>query len=514
MVNANQMHMPSFSQNEVINSIREASQNTPIIVDFDETLLLRNSTAEYLNSLQPRIVGSLLLKVIAFPKPWKWLTKSGEETKVRDWFLVFFTTLLMPWNIFFWKRIARDIAVKHSNYKLIEELNNNKDAEIIVATLGFTFIVNPILNNMSVTYSQLISCRFWQGLKDRQKGKLAIVEKSINEQQIASSIFITDSVDDLPLLKKTAKPLLFVWEKARYNYPMSDFYLPMMYIHKVKRVGEQYISKAILLDDFPILLLSLSWLSSQPILHGLGILFLLFSFWCIYEFGYYENDLIAEKYEKKPTLSNTYYNSQVTMNWWQPWIWALLLASIGIFALVGSEKTEVFNFTYLIKHQKEIATSYLILFGAWAGFLLISRFCFWIYNYVNKPTRIWLYFVLQFTRYCGFLAVTKTNLVGISLLLVQMLSRSISYLVYRYIGGNRENWPDLQEKFLRWFLFTFSIVGLSFAQTDIFLLINWQTVAIFTWYLLRGGHHIKRATNNFGLIQRDKIKDNRTKPKM
>jgi phosphoserine phosphatase len=506
MVNANQMHLFSLSQNEVFNSIREASHDTPIIVDFDETLLLRNSTAEYLNSLQPRIIGFLLLKIIVFIQPWKWLPRSGEETKIRDWFLVFFTTLLMPWNILFWKKKAYNLALKQSNYELIEELNKNKNNEIVVATLGFTFLVKPILDRMPVTYSQLICCRFWQGLKDRQKGKLAMLEEYLDTQEIASSIVITDSIEDFLLLKKAAKSLLVVWDKAKYNSPMSDLYFPMMYIHKVKRVGEKYISKAILLDDLPIFLLSLSWLSSQPILHGLGILFLLFSFWCIYEFGYYENDLVAEKYEKKPTLSDTYYDSQITINWWLVFIWALLLGSIGIFFLEASEKIDFFKIDYLISHREEIASLYIVLFGTWTVFLLISRFCFWIYNYVNKPTRIWLYFVLQFTRYFGFLVVTKTNLVGISLLLVQVLSRSISYLVYRYAGGNKENWPDLQEKFLRWFLFTFTIVGLSFAQTDIFLLINWQTATIFVWCTFRGTNHIKQAINSFGLIQQDKSK--------
>jgi hypothetical protein len=505
MVNANKMHIDSSSQSEVLKSIQESSQNTLIIVDFDETLLLRNSTAEYLNSLQPRIIGSLLLKIIAFLQPWKWIVRSKEKVNIRDWFFVVCTTLLMPWNIFLWKKKACDIALKHSNYQLVEELNKNKNNEIVVATLGFNFIVEPILNHIPVTHSRLISCRFWLGLEDRQKGKLAMLEESIDEQKIANSIVITDSLDDLSLLKKAAKPLFIVWDKARYNYPMGDIYFPMMYIHKVKRVGENYIFKSILLDDLPILLLSLSWLSSQVILHGLGLLFLLFSFWCIYEFGYYENDLVAEKYEKKPTLSETYHNSQVTINWWMAFIWSLLLGSIGIFALEASKKIEFFKINYLISHREEIVTSYLALFTTWVGFLLASRLCFWIYNYVNKQTRIWLYFVLQFTRYCGFLVVTKTNLVGISLLLVQVLSRSISYLVYRYAGGSKENWPDLQEKFLRWFLFIFTIVGLSFAQTDIFLLINWQTAIIIAWCTIRGVNHIKQVINSIGLIQQDKL---------
>lgn len=505
MVNINEIYIPSFSQNEAIKSIQEAPNNSLIIVDFDETLLLRNSTAEYLNSLQPRIIASLLLKTISFLQPWKWLGKSGEESKIRDWFFVVIVTLLMPWNFFLWKNIARKIAINNSNLELIQELNKNKNLEIIVATLGFNFIVQPIIQHIPVTYSQLISCRFWGGLKDRQEGKLTMLEKLIDERKIASSIVVTDSLDDLPLLKKAATPLLVIWDQAQYTYPMGDLYFPMMYLHKVKRVGEKYISKAILLDDLPIFLLALSWLSSEPILHAVGVLFLLFSFWCIYEFGYYENDLVAEKYEKKPTLSDTYNKAQVTMNWWQPWIWALFLGIIGLFALVASETTEVFDRTYWISHQTEITNNFLVLLAAWTGFLLVSRLCFWIYNYVNKATRIWLYFVLQFTRYCGFLVVTKTNLAGMSLLLAQIFARSISYLVYRYAGGSKKDWPELQEKFLRWLMFIFLIVGLSLAQTNISFVLNWQTIVIFAWCIVRGGNHIQQAVRNFGLIQQDKL---------
>lgn len=507
MFNTRELNLTAFSQNEVVSSIREASQDTPIIVDFDETLFLRNSTSEYLNSLQPRLVASILTKTISFLKPWKLFNKFHEDAKSRDWFLVFIATILMPWNLFFWQKIARNLAIKHSNYELAKELNQNTNANIIVATLGFKFIINPILKNMPVNYNQLIGCRFWQGLTDRHQGKLLMVKKSLNDSQIAASVLITDSLDDLPLLKQVAQPLLILWNKAQYNSPMSDVYFPMMYIHKVKRVGEEYIQKAILLDDLPLILLTFSWLSPQPFLHGLGISFLLISFWCIYEFGYYENDLVAEKYESNPVLSDTYHKSLVTMNWWQPWIWALSLGGAGVFFVVGSGLVTIFDGSYLINNPEKVAFSSLIPFAAWTGFLLLSRLCFWIYNYLNKQTRIWFYFVLQVCRYCGYLVVMGTNLAGISLLLAQVLARSISYIVYRYTGGIKANWPKLQEKFLRFLLFVLLIVSISIAESNLSLLLNWHTAAIFVYCLVRAKRHIDEIVDTFGLIQQDKAKN-------
>ena len=494
----------SFSPNEVINYIREASKDTPIIVDFDETLFLRNSTAEYLNSLQPRLIGLILLRAITFIQPWKLLIKTNNSAKVRDWFLVFLTTLLMPWNLILWQNKARQMAKQYNNYELTKEFNQNPNAEIIIASLGFNFIIYPILRWMPVNYTHLIGCRFWQGLKDRQKNKFTMVREYIDLDRIASSILITDSLDDLPLLKKVAKPFLIVWSEAKYNVPMRDFYFPMMYLHKVKRPGEKYISKAIFCDDIPILLLTFSWLSSQPILHIIGISLLIFSFWCIYEYGYYENDVIAEKYEKNPKLTDAYYNSLVMMNWWQPWIWALLLGSIGSLFVVQGNSLTIFA---SIAPSSAVITESAFIFTAWIGFLLVSRLCFLVYNYVNKPTRIWLYIVLQFCRYCGFLVVTKTNLIGVSLLLSQILARSISYMVYRYAGGSKQNWPKIQEKFLRCLLLSLLLVCLSMTKANPFLILNWQTAVIFTWCFARAGNHLKQVADLFGWIQQDKAQN-------
>jgi hypothetical protein len=499
--------MDLCGENEVINSIREATQNTPIIVDFDETLFLRNSTAEYLNSLQPRLIGLLLIRAITFIQPWKLFTNKTESAKARDWFLVFLTTLLMPWNLIFWQNKACHMAKEYNNSKLTKEFNQNTNADIIVASLGFNFIILPILRCMPVKYTKLIGCRFWQGLKDRQKNKLTMVQEFIDLDRIASSILITDSLDDLPLLNKVAKPFLILWSEAKYNAPMRDFYFPMMYIHKVKRPGKKYISEAIFGDDIPILLLAFSWLSTQPILHGIGISILIFSFWCIYEYGYYENDVVAEKYEKQPNLSDAYYNSLITMNWWQPWIWALLLGSIGAVFIVASNSLTTWANISFDRFNSAIIYKYAWIFARWVGFLLVLRFCFLVYNYVNKPTRIWFYTILQFCRYCGFLVVTKTNLVGISLLLSQILARSISYMVYRYAGGNQQNWPKIQEKFLRCLLLALFVISLSMTKANLFLIVNWQTATIFTWCFLRGGKHIRQVADICGLIQQDKIKN-------
>ena len=497
-----------LTQEQLPKSITQAAPNTPVIVDFDETLFLLNSSAEYLNSLQPRFLAAIILKFLSFIKPWRFLLKSSKDSEVRDWFLIIFMTLLFPWNIFLWQKTAKKFAQKYSNNELITELKKNNNTNLIIATLGFQFVVEPILKFMSLNYSQLISCRFWQGASDRQKGKLAMVQESIQQEQISTGILITDSLDDEPLLKEVAKPFLINWSQAKYNSPMADIYFPLYYLERIKRPGEKYLLRAILLDDFPIIFIAFSWLSPQPILHGISMLFLVISFWCIYEFGYYENDLVAEKYEDQPQLSNTYQDYKHSVTWWKPWIWALLFGAIGIVIFEFSQRaTSIFDWGWL---QSSSAILSAILSDSivpglyWIGFLLVSRFCFWVYNYVNKKTRIWLYFVLQLTRYFGFLVVTATNIVGMCALLSHTFTRSISYLVYRYLGGVKQNsWPDIPEQFLKFFLFILMVIGMSIVDSNLSLLIAWQSLAFFAWFLFRSSNQILRIIKDFKLIGQD-----------
>ena len=52
-----------LSQDQLAKSIAQASPDTSVIVDFDETLFLLNSSAEYLNSLQPRFIAAIILVI-------------------------------------------------------------------------------------------------------------------------------------------------------------------------------------------------------------------------------------------------------------------------------------------------------------------------------------------------------------------------------------------------------------------------------------------------------------------
>lgn len=72
---------------------------------------------------------------------------------------------------------AKQLAEHYQNKELIAAVKQNGSSPIIVATLGFNFIVNPILNSLQINCDRLVGCRFWQGARDRCEGKLLMLKK-------------------------------------------------------------------------------------------------------------------------------------------------------------------------------------------------------------------------------------------------------------------------------------------------------------------------------------------------
>ena len=268
---------------------------------------------------------------------------------------------------------------------------------------------------------------------------------------------------------------------------INNLYLPFSYLEKVKRANENYTLRVIMWDDLPLLLFAFAWQASHAFLQTVSILFLLISFWCVYEIGYYENDLVAEQYEEQPKLASTYYEYKQMMVSFYPWFWSLLFGAVGVNLLEKAQGVRyLFNGSEL--EMQIVAIDPSLLIGLyWTTFLLSTRLCFWIYNNLNKHTRTWLYIFLQSLRYYGFVALIAINPIGTSLLSSNILSRSILYIIYRYSGGNSKDWPQkLPEKVLRCLIFIFilSAISLSIQQSNLWH--SWQTWTIIFWCVIQG----------------------------
>lgn len=329
------------------------------------------------------------------------------------------------------------------------------------------------------------------------------------KSDIKSDIVENNFQDDISFSSVENRPFLVISLLEKYipsiSIPrLNDVYLPFFYLEKVKRTGENYTLRVIFWDDLPVLLLAFSWQANHIFLHSVSILFLLVSFWCIYELGYYENDCVAEKYEEKPKLSITYHVYKHIMETYYPWLWSLLFGLIGVALLVKAQGVSLLFSTSLIEANPVSLIGFLLPLLCWISFLVSLRFCFWAYNHLNKHTRTWVYLLLQSFRYYGFLAVTSTNPIGTSLLSSHILCRSILYVVYRYAGGNENNWPkQVPEKLLRWLIFMFLLSAIAFGSQSLELWKSWQTWAIIAWCLVQGQGQIIRMLSQVKPVFKD-----------
>jgi len=494
------------SVSELVKIIETAPDSTPILVDLDETLFLLNSTEEYLNTLQPRVLGWLLLTLLNFIKPWNWLPGEIKGEVSRDWIRVVVATLLFPWTLILWQSRAKQLAQTYANTTLIEALTKNTNSRVILATLGFDLIVNPLCKHLPISLDDVIACRFWQGAIDRKKGKDYLVTASLGKDEVDRAIAITDSTHDNPLLASVAIPCLVIWQEAEYVPAMADVYIPFLYLERVKRPGANYFLKVILLDDFFVLILALSWVSSQPILHAISMLFLMLSFWCIYELGYVENDVIAEKFEKNPKLSEAYRSYKKRINLWEPWVWAITFTIPGLIIL---------ELTKVISSNINFATAVSLLdlnkvltnMALWIGFLVVTRVSFFIYNYVDKETRTWLYLILQAYKCFGFLIVTQTNAIGAMLFASKVISPWTSYFIYRFV---KSGWTEeLPMDVFRTLLFGLLIISVSLGSQNAAILASWQTLAIFILFAYRGRNQFWKAIRQVRLISQDQWDTNK-----
>ena len=71
----------------------------PVLVDFDETLYLRNSTEDFIDCARPGLLALLLLRVLGVLKPWRLI--GGIDT--RDTWRICAISIFFPWTRWRWR---------------------------------------------------------------------------------------------------------------------------------------------------------------------------------------------------------------------------------------------------------------------------------------------------------------------------------------------------------------------------------------------------------------------------
>ncbi len=437
----------------------------PILLDLDETLYLRNSTEDFIDSAQPRLVALLLMRTLDIFKPWRWT--GGEVT--RDVWRVRLISLCLPWTQPRWKKQVTGLATHFTNRRLMAALQNPA-ATPIIATAGFEPIVAPLVAALGLPHAQIIAARL-STFADRRDGKLHLTVGVLGTDTVRRALVLTDSAEDLTLLDACARPLRTIWPEARYRSALSGVYLPGQYLTQVKRPGARYIVRGILQEDFAFWVLSSLALAALPLLHVLGLLFLLVSFWAIYERGYVDNDLIAARYEEKPKLTAEFLESPVATPRWQPWLWAFACGTIAICLL------------------RWPVTPTLIDFVSWSAVLLATYGWFALYNRFDKGTRVWLFGGLQFARSAALVALVPISLIGALALGAHVLAKWVPYYVYR-LGG--KEWPEAPFHLIRLLFFVVLALLLGFTN-GLASLVNGTALALLAWNLFRARQELATA---------------------
>ena len=197
-----------------------------VIVDFDETLWLRNSTEEYLDAVRPRSLAFLVLAAIDVAKPWRLSGNPIKERIYRDWLRVLILTCLFPWCLPNWRRRAGSLGRQWLNEDLVEMARRAECSQLYVATLGFAPIVKPLLAQIYPN-AILIAASLSAGYKIRKIGKKAAFDRQFGHGFVADAIVITDSEDDKDLLSSCHRGFLIKWPKALYRPAFSNCCVPL-----------------------------------------------------------------------------------------------------------------------------------------------------------------------------------------------------------------------------------------------------------------------------------------------
>lgn len=429
----------------------------PLLLDLDETLYLRNSTEDFIDCATPGFAAAVLLKILDWTRPWRW--SGGEAT--RDVWRVRAIALFFPWTTRRWHARIPGLANRFANRPLAAALRTHP-SPITIVTLGFLPIVTPLISALALGESRIVASR-GSGFEDRRRGKLGLATDALGEATVRRSLVITDSIDDLPLLDACARGFRTLWPGSRYRSALDHVYLPGRYLSRVKRPGERYISRGILKEDFAIWLIGSIALAGAPIQHAVGLLFLLVSFWTIYECGYVDNDRVGAQYEAEPKLTAAFLDAPVATPRWEPWIWSSVMGVIALLLLRWPALPVIGDF------------------ARWLGVLLGTYGTFHLYNRLDKRTRVWLYAGLQLARSAAFTVLVPVPPAATLALAAHVLARWVPYYLYR---SDNNVWPENPVPLLR--LAFLAVLATLMALTQgVSQLLTWTSAALLAWVLIR-----------------------------
>ena len=185
-------------------------------------------------------------------------------------------------------------------------------------------------------------------------------------------------------------------------------------------------------DDLLIILIAFALVLQTPIWGVIAIFFLHVSFWMIYEVGYFENDLISDTLEAESKTPPRFAEFRDKFSEPTAWLYAAGFGAIGIWAM---SQTVDWYFT------GSALIGFVLSAAIWTAILVSLRLTYWVYNRVDKMSRVFVYLPLQILKYGFPMVFVGLAPAGAALIFAQMMRRWLPYVVYRYSGSLHSGVP-------------------------------------------------------------------------
>ncbi|TKB48188.1 hypothetical protein FCL40_13760 [Ferrimonas sediminicola] len=424
----------SFSRTtpgELATRLSACPEEALLLVDFDDTLWLANSTEQFIACVRPALLVSMVLQLLDLLQPWRWFTRGGHRHS-RDLLRIRVVLLLFPWCRSQWQRAAHSLGPDYLNQPLCALLRSHR-GPVHLVSFGFDFIIRPILDAAKLEWPLLLSSTLDNTVELRMRGKAAELRGLLGRERLAASWCLTDSLLDRDLLEACSVGLLCQWPESRPLRAGLEPMLPLVYTKKVKRPTESYISRVIFGHDYLTLLLVFALGSAQPLSVAASLFCFLLAYFSAYEIGYFENDRLGLLYEEKPKVSPEYGSLAEAFRPWFAWSCAALFALPG--AWLARDLSWITS--NLAPTPMESAAAVWMVF---MSLLVAVRVVFAWFNRIRERGRVVPMLLLQLARTAGYLVIFSTSLVGALYCFTHSVSKWIPYVTYRF-GGERKGMP-------------------------------------------------------------------------
>lgn len=192
-----------------------------LLLDFDETLWLRNSTEVFLEQTRPAPMTRAILSGVRLSRP-LWRRRAVADMRhLQDWHRVRSVIGMIPGALTRWDSVAGGLGRSYRNDRLVRLIADARPDKVIVISNGFDVVIDPLLRGIGIKVDGLVAAPLRDGGAWRIRGKVSNLAHTISPADMAAACFITDHESDADLLTHVRDGILCKWPEAEYRRAFS-----------------------------------------------------------------------------------------------------------------------------------------------------------------------------------------------------------------------------------------------------------------------------------------------------